>query len=187
MKRSRSFNCFVCGSMLALLACVIPLAASAQEPIGAPAAGQQTFSSPSDAVIALRMAIESDNHEALDKIFGPDIKSLRTGDKVQDGNNARRFAMAMAANCQLNKQNDGKIFVEVGTNNWPMPIPLVLANGQWFFDTQAGKEEAIDRHIGKDELARHCRLPCFRGRPARVRNNEWRCLCAEIQKFARQK
>jgi hypothetical protein len=33
-----------------------------------------------------------------------------------------------------------------------MPIPLVKTNGQWRFDTAAGKEEIINRHIGKDEL-----------------------------------
>jgi hypothetical protein len=33
-----------------------------------------------------------------------------------------------------------------------MPIPLVKADGQWHFDTAAGKEEVINRHIGKDEI-----------------------------------
>jgi hypothetical protein len=33
-----------------------------------------------------------------------------------------------------------------------MPIPLVKTGGQWHFDTAAGKEEIINRHIGKDEL-----------------------------------
>ncbi len=33
-----------------------------------------------------------------------------------------------------------------------MPIPLVKTDGQWRFDTAAGKEEIINRHIGKDEL-----------------------------------
>jgi hypothetical protein len=33
-----------------------------------------------------------------------------------------------------------------------MPIPLVKAGGQWHFDTAAGKDEIINRHIGKDEL-----------------------------------
>lgn len=111
------------------------------------------FASPDDAIAALRKAVESDDQAALDKIFGPELQSLRTGDKVQDEKNARRFAMAMSDNCQLDKQNDSEYFVEVGTNNWPMPVPLVQTNGQWFFDTTAGKEEAIDRHIGKDELA----------------------------------
>jgi hypothetical protein len=153
MKNLRFFPSFICCSTVALLACIIPLAAHAQAPADAPASGQQIFSSPDDAVVALRMAVEADNEDALDKIFGPEIQSLRTGDKVQDEKNRRRFAMAMAESCQLDKQNPDEIFVEVGTNDWPMPIPLVQTNGQWFFDTPAGKEEAIDRHIGKDELA----------------------------------
>jgi hypothetical protein len=33
-----------------------------------------------------------------------------------------------------------------------MPIPLVKSDGQWHFDTAAGKEEIVIRHIGKDEL-----------------------------------
>lgn len=153
MKHSSSFISLVGHSTVLLLACAIALAARAQEPSGTPASGQQTFSSPDDAVVALRLAVESDDHAALDKIFGPEIQSLRTGDKVQDAKNARRFAMAMAESCQLDRQSDSEIFIEVGTNNWPMPIPLVQTNGQWFFDTPAGKEEVIDRHVGKDELA----------------------------------
>ena len=155
MKHSGFFNNFVCCSTTALLFSLIPTMAHAQDlaPTNAPAPGQQTFTSPDDAVIALRTAVESDNEPALDKLFGPEIQSLRTGDKVQDARNARRFAMAMAVNCQLDKENPNRIFIEVGTNDWPMPVPLVQANGQWFFDTPAGKEEAIDRHIGKDELA----------------------------------
>jgi Protein of unknown function (DUF2950) len=135
------------------LVCLVPLALRAQEPTGTPAPGQQTFSSPDDAIIALREAVESDNLPALNKIFGPEIQSLRTGDKVQDEKNTRHFATAMAESCQIDKEGENEIFIEVGTNNWPMPIPLVRTNGQWFFDTPAGKEEAIDRHIGKDELA----------------------------------
>jgi Protein of unknown function (DUF2950) len=148
-----SLSILICCSTVALLVCLIPPALRAQEPTGAPAPDQQTFTSPDDAVIALREAVESDNLPALNKIFGPEIQSLRTGDKVQDAKNTRHFATAMAESCQLDKESENEIFIEVGTNNWPMPIPLVLTNGQWFFDTPAGKEEAIDRHIGKDELA----------------------------------
>jgi hypothetical protein len=71
---------------------------------------------------------------------------------VQDANNAQRFAATMSQSCTQVKEGDDKITLEVGTNNWPYPIPLVRAGGQWFFDTAAGKEEMINRHIGKDEL-----------------------------------
>jgi hypothetical protein len=114
---------------------------------------QQTFASPDDALNALRSAVQAHDRTALAQIFGPEFSSLQTGDKVQDAKNAQRFANAMQQNCQLEKQNDNEYFVDVGTNNWPMPIPIAQANGQWHFDTAAGKEEIIDRHIGKDEMA----------------------------------
>ncbi|HSY43820.1 MAG TPA: DUF2950 domain-containing protein [Candidatus Acidoferrum sp.] len=114
---------------------------------------QQMFASPDDAVKALRSAVEANDRTALAQIFGPDFSSLLTGDQVQDAKNARHFASAMEESCQLEKQNDNQYYVDVGTNNWPMPIPITQANGQWYFDKAAGKEEVIDRHIGRDELA----------------------------------
>lgn len=153
MKLPRFFNGFVFSSIVVAAACILAPPARAQMPLGAPASGQKTFASPDDAVAALRSAVASDDEAALEILFGPDIKSLRTGDKVQDQKNREHFAMAIAQSCKLNKQNDNEIFVEVGPKDWPMPVPLVQTNGQWFFDTAAGKEEAIDRHIGKDELA----------------------------------
>jgi hypothetical protein len=75
-----------------------------------------------------------------------------TGDKVQDANNAKRFATAMAQSCKLVMDGTDRITIEVGPNDWPMPVPLVKANGQWHFDTAAGKEEIINRHIGQDEF-----------------------------------
>jgi hypothetical protein len=117
-----------------------------------PTPSQQLFASPAEAVKALQAATQAKDTAALNEIFGPDVHELLTGDKVQDANNAQSFAAAMAQSCNLVPEGDGKITLEVGTNGWPMPIPLVETNGQWFFDTAAGKEEIINRHIGKDEL-----------------------------------
>ena len=114
---------------------------------------QQNFSSPDDAVSALRAAVESQDESALDKIFGPDIKSLRTGDKVEDANHRASFAKAMVEGCQQVKESQDKITLDIGATNWPFPIPLVKgSDSQWHFDTAAGKEEIINRHIGEDEL-----------------------------------
>jgi hypothetical protein len=114
---------------------------------------QRRFASPEEAVKALQATSEAkDNTAALSEIFGPEVKDLLTGDEVQDKNNSHRFAAALAEGCTLVKEGEDKVIIEVGVNNWPMPIPLVKANGQWYFDTAAGKEEIINRHIGKDEL-----------------------------------
>jgi len=113
---------------------------------------QRLFGSPEDAIKALQEATAAKDKAALDEIFGPEFHNLLTGDEVQDANNTQRFAAAMAQSCKPVKQGEDRITLEVGTNEWPMPIPLVKADGQWHFDTAAGKEEIINRHIGKDEL-----------------------------------
>ena len=42
----------------------------------------------------------------------------------------------------------------VGADNFPFPIPLKKnGDGKWFFDTAAGKEEVLNRRIGRNELA----------------------------------
>jgi len=115
-----------------------------------PKVPQRLFASPEKAIQALQAAAKDET--ALDDIFGPEYRTLLTGDKVQDANNARRFAAALAQGCTPVNEGAFKVTVEVGTNNWPLPIPLVLVGGQWRFDTAAGKEEIINRHIGKDEL-----------------------------------
>ncbi len=147
MKSSTYFQ-----ALVALALCTLSLNLRADDSAGAPAADQKTFSSPNEAVNALRAAVEAGDQDALAQIFGPDYKSLKTGDKVQDANNTRHFALAMSESCTLERESDNRVIVDVGTNDWPMPVPLVETNGQWFFDTAEGKEEIIDRHVGRDEL-----------------------------------
>ena len=117
-----------------------------------PVVAQRSFASPDEAIKALQAATSAKDKAALDEIFGPEIHGLLTGDEVQDANNAQKFAAAMALSCKPVNESDDKITLEIGTNDWPMPIPLVKMDGQWHFDTAAGKEEIINRDIGKDEL-----------------------------------
>src|SRR5579862_3158884 len=150
MKFSIQMTRFTRFSTIALLAGawgILNLQARAE-----PAVVQRLFATPDEAVKALQAAVEAKDKAMLLEIFGPPYQELSTGDKVQDANNAQRFAAVMAEGCNQVKEGDDKIILEVGTNNWPMPIPLVKTNGQWLFDTAAGKEEIINRHIGKDEL-----------------------------------
>jgi hypothetical protein len=149
MKISNHFMRIASLSTVALLAgvCGVSNLHAADSP-----ASERSFASPDEAVTALRTAAEAKDKAALLEIFGPQYKELATGDAVQDANNAQRFAKEMAQGCNPVKDGDDKITFEIGTNNWPFPIPLVRADGHWHFDTAAGKEEIINRHIGKDEL-----------------------------------
>jgi hypothetical protein len=113
---------------------------------------ERLFSSPDEAINVLKKATEAKDQSAFQEIFGPEFAEVQTGDPVQDASNAQRFAVAIAQSCNQVKESDDRITLEVGTNDWPMPIPLVKVAGRWHFDTAAGKEEIINRHIGKDEL-----------------------------------
>jgi len=112
----------------------------------------ESFPSSEAAIAALQTAVAANDQAALGKLFGPEFHELMTGDKVQDANNLKQLAADLARRCQPVKEGDDKITLEIGPDNWPMPIPLVQTNGQWHFDTAAGKEEIINRHVGKDEL-----------------------------------
>lgn len=117
-----------------------------------PAITQHLFTSPDEAVKALQAATQARDRPAMRSLFGAQIDALLTDDEVQDAHNAKKFAALLAQGCETVKVSDDTVWLELGTNNWPMPIPLVRAEGKWHFDTTAGKEEVINRHIGKDEL-----------------------------------
>ena len=118
-----------------------------------PGPGQTVFTSDTAASAALLAAVTSQNHHALHAIFGPDIKELATGDKVEDHRHFEEFVAHAKQKFQLYKENPTTSIVLIGDKNWPFPIPIVrLADGQWFFDTAAGKSEILARRIGGDEL-----------------------------------
>ncbi|HVA82058.1 MAG TPA: DUF2950 family protein, partial [Candidatus Binataceae bacterium] len=47
---------------------------------------------------------------------------------------------------------DGRVFLYIGANNWPDPVPLRKKGSQWYFDTKYGRKEILFRRIGSDEL-----------------------------------
>ena len=118
----------------------------------ATAPSQKLFSSPEDAVKALTDAVNAKDTNALDQIFGPAGKDLRSGDEVQDATELVEFARYLAEKSDLIKEGDAKIILHIGNENWPFPVPIVKYNDKWFFDTEAGKEETLNRRIGENEL-----------------------------------
>jgi hypothetical protein len=116
------------------------------------ATSQRYFASPEDAVKALVEAVKSKDAAELDQIFGPARKELLTDDEVQRATGLEAFAKHLAEKTELVKENDSTVILHIGNENWPFPIPIVRKDGQWFFDTEAGKEEILNRRIGENEL-----------------------------------
>ena len=113
----------------------------------------QTFATPEEAVSALVTATSAQSGADLRIIFGPAAADLQNPDRVQATNELITFTAALGATNRLVHESDTKCVLEVGTNLWPFPVPLVKQGGRWFFDTDAGKEEILSRRIGKNELA----------------------------------
>jgi len=134
-----------------LLALIVPLAAchKTEKP------SIRTFASPDDASSALLSAAKSADQSVLQAIFGPDSKELLySGDAVEDKNVVAAFVAGYGMMHRWRKMPDGAQMLLVGADNFPFPIPLKQnKDGQWFFDTTAGKDEILSRRIGRNELA----------------------------------
>jgi hypothetical protein len=117
------------------------------------AEGQPTFVSPQEAVNALFTAVQDDDDTALSAIFGPDSQDIiSSGDRVADQNGRSRFLNAFTEKNRLEHESDSRTVLHIGNKDYPFPIPMVQRGNVWIFDTQAGKEEIINRRIGRNEL-----------------------------------
>lgn len=115
----------------------------------------RTFATPEEAGSAVQTAAKSGVPNALMTIFGPESKEITSsGDAVQDKNAISAFVAAYEVMHRWRAMADGTQTLVVGADNFPFPIPLRRnEKGQWFFDTVVGKEEILNRRIGRNELA----------------------------------
>jgi len=117
-------------------------------------ANQKTFKSPEEAVKAFIDAVKANDTKELLAILGPAGKDvISSGDEVADKETREWFAQKYEQKNKLVWEGDKKVILDIGTDDWPMPIPLVKKSDNWVFDTEAGKEEILSRRIGRNELS----------------------------------
>jgi hypothetical protein len=136
------------GALGAAAGLALGFAASATEP------PPQSYPSPDDAAVALAAAARSNDTVALGRILGPGSEALiSSGDRYADEAAYRRFVEAYEAHHALEAQGTERVVLDVGANNWPLPIPIVRKDIRWHFDAAAGAQDIIDRRIGSNEIA----------------------------------
>jgi len=118
-------------------------------PVAAMAAGT-TFATAEDAAQALAAAARANDRAAVQALFGAAADDLLP---VDEADHLRKFTTAFDVAHQLVSRSATTMVLEVGADNWPFPVPLAQRDGRWFFDTVAGKEELLNRCIGRNELA----------------------------------
>ena len=113
---------------------------------------QKEFKSPSDAVQAFVTALKTDNDKELLSIFGPEANELLfSGNAATDLERRQKFLESYDERNSIAPDGD-KFLLVIGKNDWPFPIPLVKKADRWVFDSVSGKEEILDRRIGRNEL-----------------------------------
>jgi hypothetical protein len=115
----------------------------------------QRFASPDQALDSLVNSLRAGDNPQLQKILGSEgADIIESGDAVEDANRRALFLKAYEEKHTLVPTQDGRITVIVGNSDWPMPIPIIKdpVSNTWYFDTAAGKDELINRRIGRNEL-----------------------------------
>jgi hypothetical protein len=137
--------------MMVLVLCLVFMG-SVGIAIGA-AVRQQSFPSPEEGVQALMDAAKNNDTASLLQVLGPEAQPfINTGDAVSDRAGRARFVQAYEEAHTLVQVGDTQVILQIGNDAWPFPIPLVKDNTRWRFDSKEGKEEILNRNIGRNEL-----------------------------------
>ncbi|HAR96514.1 MAG TPA: DUF2950 domain-containing protein [Deltaproteobacteria bacterium] len=122
-------------------------------PISAQEVKQKAFGSPEKAMKALVEAVQADDVKGMMAILGPEGEDiLSSGDEVADKNTLEQFVKAYQEKVDFVKEKEDRVSIIIGNDNWPFPIPTVKKGAGWVFDTKAGREEVLNRRIGRNEL-----------------------------------
>jgi len=114
------------------------------------ALAQKAYPTPDAAADAFVDSVARHDTDALKVVVGPDYKKYVPDIDAAD---VTRFLEAWAKAHKIVPAGDAKAYLEVGTNGWTMPIPLVKNAAGWSFDTKSTPDELRVRRIGRNELS----------------------------------
>jgi hypothetical protein len=114
----------------------------------------QAFDSPDEAISALTSAVRAKDVPKLLTIMGPGGQDIiSSGDEVADSQRGQKFLALYDQKHVLTDNGKDRKTLVVGADDWPFPVPLVKTGKSWRFDSEAGREEILNRRIGDNELS----------------------------------
>jgi len=118
-----------------------------------PAQKPQEFASPQAACDSLVEALRADDAGQLKLILGSGADDiLSSGDAAADRADVTRFLALYDAKHSIEPGQDDVSTLVIGPDDWPFPVPIVKSDGGYVFDTDTGREEILNRRIGRNEL-----------------------------------
>jgi len=125
---------------------------------------QRSFTSADEAASALVTALREHNEADWRAILGPesdhviDLKGPHA-----DQQQLQDFLALYDEKHSIDRKVPGRAELNIGPDDWPLPIPIIESNGRWTFDTSVGAQSIVDRRIGRNELsAIHTLLTCVK-------------------------
>ena len=131
-----------------------PAPTLAPTPAAKPAVGaQQAFPTPQAAFEAFVAAVRDPASGQMNKLLGPNFRKIIPIDQDDVEDLRSKFLAIYATGHKVNMLGESTAVLEVGTDGWTMPVPVVKGPDGWKFDVLAGADEIRDRAIGRNELA----------------------------------
>jgi len=153
MKTTTWMAAAIAAASVALAAPATHVAAATASAAAGKATTQKSFATPQEAVKALVDAVRAGSANDLLALIGQGSKSwLFSGDKVSDRAEWKRFLDAYDRKNSIRTEGDSKAVLEAGDGDWSFPAPMVKRGDRWVFDTDAGREEVLNRRVGRNEL-----------------------------------
>lgn len=116
-------------------------------------ARQKFFASPEAAVHALVAAVKNNDKREILAVLGPGSQPIvSSGDKVADRTGRATFITLYEEKSAIEGADTGRAILTIGTEGFRFPVPLVKKGDSWRFDAKAGREELLNRRIGRNEL-----------------------------------
>jgi len=123
-------------------------------PVSAQEVKQKVFGSPEEAMKALVETAQSGVRKDVLAVLGPEGEDIiSSGDEIADKNALEQFVKAYQEKVDFVKEKEDRVSIIIGNDHWPFPIPIVKKGEGWMFDTKAGREEVLNRRIGRNELS----------------------------------
>ena len=111
------------------------------------------FAQPEAGFEALIATLRANDAKQLARLLGPGHQRIvDSGDNAADRESWAAFVANYDTQHAVQMQGETKAILSTGSEDWPMPIPLVKQAGGWAFDADAGEEEIVARRIGRNEL-----------------------------------
>jgi len=129
-----------------LFALALPGAAMAKD--------AKVYDSPDAAAAGMIGALEAGTRDAITDVLGDQHNDqLFTDDEAAERENRKKALAAAKEKMSLRDDGDGQRTILIGSQEWPVPFPIVKGDKGWSFDTEEGIFELLARRIGADELA----------------------------------